>query len=61
MLECFFQCENKEHFIERIKEMDLEVQKSLVEYIQQVINFLFLPNVTVIRLISFFSKSVSAG
>ena len=31
-----FQCDNKEHFIERIKEMDLEVQKSLVEYIQQV-------------------------
>ena len=36
MLECLFQCDNKEHFIERIKGMDLEVQKSLVEYIQQV-------------------------
>jgi len=41
MQECLFQCENKEHFIERIKEMDLEVQKSLVEYIQQVIFFCF--------------------
>ena len=30
------QCDNKEHFIERIKEMDLEVQRSLVEHIQQV-------------------------
>ena len=39
MFECLFQCDNKEHFIERIKEMDLEVQKSLVEYIQQVIDF----------------------
>jgi len=36
MLGCAVQCENKEHFIERIKEMDLEVQKSLVEYIQQI-------------------------
>ena len=30
------QCDNKEHFIERIKEMNLEVQRSLVEHIQQV-------------------------
>ncbi|KAJ7381954.1 positive regulation of protein localization to cilium [Desmophyllum pertusum] len=36
MLGCAVQCDNKEHFIERIKEMDLEVQKSLVEYIQQI-------------------------
>ena len=39
MFECLFQCDNKEHFIERIKGMDLEVQKLLVEYIQQVIDF----------------------
>lgn len=32
----FFQCENKEHFIERITQMDVNVQKSLVEYIQQI-------------------------
>ncbi|XP_078351511.1 uncharacterized protein LOC144636228 isoform X2 [Oculina patagonica] len=36
MLGCAVQSDNKEHFIERIKGMDLEVQKSLVEYIQQI-------------------------
>ncbi|XP_068681425.1 girdin-like isoform X2 [Montipora foliosa] len=36
MLGCAVQCENKEHFIERITQMDMDVQKSLVEYIQQI-------------------------
>ena len=52
MFECLFQCDNKEHFIERIKGMDLEVQKSLVEYIQQVTDF-FPSTLTVILLAGF--------
>ena len=32
----FLQCDNKEVFIEKIKEMDLEMQQLLVPYIQEV-------------------------
>ena len=32
----FFQCDRKEYFIEKIKEMDFEVQTQLVPYIQEV-------------------------
>ena len=36
-----FQCDRKEHFIERIKEMDFEVQTQLVPYIQEVFFTMF--------------------
>lgn len=36
MLGCAVQCDNKEHFIERMTQMHVDVQKSLVEYIQQI-------------------------
>lgn len=62
MFECLFQCDNKEHFIERIKGMDLEVQKSLVEYIQQVIDFLsFHYNHHSVCLVLYFKINVTNG
>lgn len=36
ILGCAVQCERKEHFIEIIKSMDLEIQHKIVDYIQQV-------------------------
>ncbi|KAG8189736.1 hypothetical protein JTE90_012916 [Oedothorax gibbosus] len=36
ILGCAVQCERKEHFIEVIKSMDLEIQHKIVDYIQQV-------------------------
>lgn len=36
ILGCAVQCERKEYFIEKIKEMDFEVQTQLVPYIQEI-------------------------
>ncbi|XP_054717711.1 girdin-like [Uloborus diversus] len=36
ILGCAVQCERKEHFIEVIKSMDLEIQHKIVDYIQQI-------------------------
>lgn len=38
----FSQCDNKEIFIEKIKEMDVEMQQLLVPYIQEVCGCKFL-------------------
>ncbi|GIY31354.1 protein Daple [Caerostris darwini] len=36
ILGCAVQCERKEHFIEIIKSMDLDIQHKIVDYIQQI-------------------------
>ena len=36
LLGCAVQCEQKEHFIDAIKQLDVQVQHSIVEYIQQI-------------------------
>ncbi|GFS38409.1 protein Daple, partial [Trichonephila inaurata madagascariensis] len=36
ILGCAVQCERKEHFIEIIKSMDLEIQHKIVDYIQKI-------------------------
>eukprot|EP00794_Sanderia_malayensis_P020632 gene20632-22667_t len=36
ILGCAVQCEKKEYFIEKIKEMDIEVQTELIPYIQEI-------------------------
>lgn len=36
ILGCAVQCERKEHFIEVIKSMDLEIQHKIVDHIQKV-------------------------
>ena len=36
-----FQCDKKEYFIEKIKQMDFEIQTQLVPYIQEVCLYFF--------------------
>lgn len=36
ILGCAVQCERKEYFIDKIKELDVDVQTSIVEHIKEV-------------------------
>lgn len=36
ILGCAVQCERKEYFIDKIKELDVDVQTAIVEYIKEV-------------------------
>ena len=54
---CLLQCDRKEYFIEKIKEMDFEVQTQLVPYIQEVCAKM-RPSLLVVLLIGAFPRLI---